>query len=519
MTARIAHPRFTADALETEAMTNATSPDPSRSNGPRSWSVALATIAFGLGGCTVGPDHRPRTAAELGMPERYSVPAAPDREDLTRWWTRFDDPVLGRLVEQAGLANLDIAQAVGRLRQAREGLLQSRSNLLPTISGSAGYNRSLNLVGGGTAVTLPDGSITTITRSAGGNFSAGLDARYQVGLFGEIRRTVESTRAQYEAAGFDQAAVLLTVQSEVARNYILARGLQAQIANARSSLLLQDDNLEIAGFRVRAGLVSSLDSEQARQQRAQTAAAIPQLDQQLNAALSRLGVLTAQAPGALKPELSAPRPIPTGPRTVSAGVPADTLRRRPDIRAAERQLAAATAEIGVAQAALYPALALTGNINTNAASLGGLGDAITGALFAGVTQAIFNGGRLRSQVRSARAGADIAFASYRATVLLALEDVENALAALASAQAREREFSIALDAATNFATLSRSQYRAGLTDFTTLAQAEAALFNALSGATQARADAATATVQLFSALGGGWDAAVTPVAPDQTGIR
>lgn len=497
-------------------MTNAISP-PCLLRAARVWGAVLPALAFA--GCTVGPDYRPRGAAELGVPERYSVPAAPEREDLKRWWTRFDDPVLGRLVEQAAVANLDIAQAVGRLRQAREGLVQSRANLLPTLNGSAGYNRQFNLIGGGTAVTLPDGTITTITRSAGANFSAGLDARYQVGLFGEVRRTVESTRAQYEAAGFDQAAVLLTVQSEVAQNYVIARGLQAQIANARSSLALQDDNLEIAGFRVQAGLATSLDVEQARQQRAQTAATIPQFEQQLNAALSRLGVLTAQAPGALKPELAAPRQIPTGPRVVGAGLPADTLRRRPDIRAAERQLAAATAEIGVAQAALYPALALSGNINTNSASLGNLGDAITGALFAGVTQAIFNGGRLRSQVRSARAGADIAFAAYRGTVLTALEDVENALAALASAQAREREFGVALDAANNFAVLSRSQYRAGLTDFTTLAQAEAALFNARNGATNARADAATATVQLFSALGGGWDAEVTPVAPERTGTR
>lgn len=321
---------------------------------------------------------------------------------------------------------------------------------------------------------------------------------------------MEATRARYEAAGFDQATILLTVQGEVAQNYVLARALQAQIANARASVALQDDNLEIAGFRVQAGLVSSLDVEQARQQRAQTAATIPQLEQQLNQALSRLGVLTAQAPGALKPELAAPRPIPTGPREVAAGIPADTLRRRPDVRAAERQLAAATAEIGVAQAALYPALAFSGNINTNSSSFGNLGEAITGSLFAGLTQAIFNGGRLRSQVRGARAAADVAFAAYRGTVLVALEDVENALVARRSAEAREREFAVALDAARNFALLSRSQYRAGLTDFTTLAQAEAALLSAQNGLTQARSDAAVATVQLFSALGGGWHPDTVP---------
>jgi NodT family efflux transporter outer membrane factor (OMF) lipoprotein len=472
-----------------------------------------------LAGCTVGPDYRPRSAAELGVPEGYSVAAAATPEDLTRWWNRFDDPLLGRLVEQARVANLDVAQAVARLRQARESLSQSRAGLLPTLSGSAGYQRNENLRGGGRAFTLPDGTVVDTGGGGSNSFTAGLSASYQVGIFGEVRRTVEASQAQYEAAGFDSAAVQISVQQEVARNYVLARLYQAQIANARASLALQDDNLEIAGFRVQAGLVSSLDVEQARGQRAQTAATIPSLEQQYNAAVSRLGVLTAQAPGAFKAELAAARPIPAGPAAIGAGIPADVLRRRPDVRASERSLAAATAQIGVATARLYPALSISGNINTNAQTIGGIGDAITGALFAGLTQAIFNGGRLRSQVRSSEAAAGAAFAAYRGTVLTALEDVENALQALASAQERERQFAIALDAANNAAMLNRSQYRSGLTDFTTLQQQEAALLNARNGAAQARSDAATATVALYTALGGGWDASVIPEAPTQTGTR
>ncbi|MFS0771891.1 efflux transporter outer membrane subunit [Sphingomonas sp. 1P08PE] len=469
-----------------------------------------------LAGCSVGPDYRPATPAELGVPVTWSVPAAPRREDLTHWWDRFDDPVLGQLVQQSATSNTDIAQAVARLRQAREALVQSRSSLLPTLSGSTGYQRNENLRGGGRSFTLPDGTVVDTGGGGTNSFSLGLSASYQVGIFGELRRTVEASRAQYEASGYDYASVLLTVESEVARNYVIARGLQAQIANARASLGLQDDNLEIAGFRVQAGLVSSLDSEQARSQRAQTAATIPSLEQQYNAAVSRLGVLTGQAPGALKPLLAAPRPIPNGPATVGAGIPAETLRQRPDVRAAERTLAAATAQIGVAKARLYPALAITGNINTNATSLSGIGDAITGGLFAGLTQAIFNGGRLRSQVRTQEAAADAALAAYKGTVLLALEDVENAVVALSTAQARAREFAIALDAANNSAILSRSQYRSGLTDFTTLNQQEAALLSARNGLTQARADAASALVALYVALGGGWDAATVPQAPPRT---
>lgn len=473
---------------------------------------ALLLLTAALAGCTIGPDYRPRTPAELGVPDAFSVPSAPRAEDLTRWWDRFDDPVLGRLVQQAAAGNTDIAQAVARLRQARESLRQDRSRLLPNVSGSAGYQRNENLRGGGRSFTLPDGTVVDTGGGGSNSFSLGLSANYQVGIFGEIRRTAEASDAEYQASGFDQAAVLLSVESETARNYVLARGLQAQIANARSSLALQNDNLEIAGFRVQAGLVSSLDQEQARVQRAQTAATIPSLEQQYNAAVSRIGVLTGQASGALKPELASPRPIPLAPAAIGIGIPADALRQRPDVRSAERALAAATARIGVAKAALYPALAISGSLNTNATSIGGIGEAITGALFAGLTQAIFNGGRLRSQVRGAEAAADVALAAYKGIVLTALEDIENAAVALTTAQAREREFTVALDAANLSAILSRSQYRSGLTDFTTLNQQEAALLNARNGLTQARTDAATAQVALFVALGGGWDATTIPTA-------
>lgn len=469
-----------------------------------------------LAGCSVGPDYRPKSAAELGAPDAWSVTASPTAEDLTRWWRNFDDPVLGQLVEQAAAANLDVAQAVARLRQAREALVISRSDLLPSLSGSAGYSRTETLRGGGTTVTLPDGTVTTTGGGGRSNFSAGLDASYQVDLFGGIRRGVEASRAQYEAAGFDYAGTLLSVQGEVARNYVLARAYQAQLENARASLAIQDDNLEIAGFRVQAGLVSSVDEEQARASRAQTAASIPQIEQQYNAAVSRIGVLTGQAPGALKPLLAPVKPIPRGPDTVGAGIPADVLRQRPDVRAAERNLAAATAQIGVAKAQLFPALGISGSLDSTAPNIGGLLDTITGGLFAGLSQAIFNGGRLNAQVRSSRAAADAAFAAYKQTVLLAFEDVENAIVALQTAQERERQFAIAYDAANASALLARSQYRAGLTDFTTLNSQEAALISARNGLVQARSDKATALIALYAALGGGWDASVTPTAPSRT---
>jgi outer membrane protein TolC len=189
------------------------------------------------------------------------------------------------------------------------------------------------------------------------------------------------------------------------------------------------------------------------------------------------------------------------------------LRQRPDVRAAERNLAAATAQIGVARAQLFPALNISGSLSANAGNVTDVLDTITGGLFASVSQAIFNGGRLNAQVRASRAAADGAFAAYKSTVLTALEDVENGIMALRSARERERLFAIAYDAASNSAILARSQYRSGLTDFTTLNTQEAALNAARNGLVQARSDKATALIALYGALGGGWDASVTPTAP------
>lgn len=458
----------------------------------------LTLIAVPLAGCTVGPDYRPRAASELGVPPGWSVAARQEaQEDLRQWWTAFNDPLLTRLVEASATRNLDVAQAVVRLRQAREALVQSRAALLPSVSAGGSASRSEPIRGSG-------------IQGGNSSFSLGADVDYQADLFGGVRRGVEASRAQLEASGYDYATVLISTQAEIARNYILARAAQAQLANARESLAIQDDNLEIAGFRVQAGLVSSLDQEQARAARAQTAASIPSIEASYNSAVSRLGVLTGQAPGALKGEMAAARPIPQGPSSIAVGIPTDTLRQRPDVRSAERSLAAAVAQIGVAQAQLYPQLSLGGSIDAGAGNIGNLFDVITGRIFANLAQMIFDAGRTRSQIRSAQAAANGALIAYRQTILSALEDVENAVVALQSAQAREREFAVALDAASNSAILSRSSYRAGLADFLTLSQSEASLISARNGLVQARSDKAAALIQLYLALGGGWDASVTP---------
>jgi NodT family efflux transporter outer membrane factor (OMF) lipoprotein len=468
--------------------------------------VPLLFLALTLQACAAGPDYHAPAAAVLGVPAGYTTPAgAPSgtAPDLPTWWHSFGDPELDKIVDLALKQNLDIAQAVSRLRQAREALVQSRAALLPSVTASAGYSRNISVQGQSFGSVTSSGIVNQ-------NYSLTGDASYQIDIFGANRRAAQASKRSYEASGYSLAQVQATIASEVARNYILARAAQANVAIAKGSLAIQDENLDIAGFRAQAGLVSSLDSEQARAQRAQTSAQVPSLEQAFDQAAHRLGVLTGQAPGTLVQELSATAPIPKGPDAVPVGVPADILRLRPDVRSAERSLAAATAQIGVAQAQLYPQLSIGGSIGSSASQINALTDIITGQVFGTLAQTIFDAGRAKSVVRTRRAAAEQAFASYKSTILTALEDVENALVALHTAQARQHDFEIALDASNNAAILARSQYRAGLTDITTLNTAETSLLSAQSGLSGAKSDQAQALVQLYLALGGGWDASAPP---------
>jgi NodT family efflux transporter outer membrane factor (OMF) lipoprotein len=461
---------------------------------PTSQVAAMVAMAALLGGCAVGPNYKAPPAASLSVPAHYTAPATEAATgDLSAWWTSFDDPLLTSLVAQATAGNLDIKMSEARLRQAREALIQSRATLFPALTGSGGVTRN-DAFGRDSAFAGPGRT----------QLSLGLDATWQADLFGGNRRSVEAARASADAALFNLAAVRTAVAGEVAANYISARLAQARLAIARDTLRTQDDNLSIAGWRVQAGLAPATDQEQARAQRAQTSASIPLLETSFHNAVNRLSVLTGQAPGALEQAMSTDAPIPVGPDGIAVGVPADTLRQRPDVRAAERQLAAATAEIGVAKAQLFPALSLTGSLGTAAANVGSLGNIFTSNLFAGLTQTIFNGGRLQSQVRSARAAADEAFANYKSVVLSGLEDAENALQSVRSSKEREAALIEARDASQAAAILARSQYRSGLTDFLTLLQSEQSLLSARDALASAQADRATAIVQLYLAVGGGW---------------
>lgn len=465
----------------------------------------ITGTALALSACASGPNYKAPPTATLGVPAEYSQGgSAPiDQAALATWWTRLNDPALTGLIDRAVASNLDIVQAQARLRQARESLRQANASFLPQVSGSGSGGRNYSSRGGGTRVV--DGVVVPTGEGKwSSSYSLGANASWQIDLFGELSRSAEAARADLAASGYDLANVRMTIIAELVTNYVQARQAQEQLRIARETQAVQQDNFDIARWRLQAGLVSSLDEQQARAQLAQTNATIPQLEASLRGSLNRIAVLTGQAPGEATRALETAAPIPTAASDIAIGIPADTLRQRPDVRSAERALAAATARIGVAQAQLYPSLGISGNIGTNATAITGLFDLITGSVFANVAQVIFDGGRLASQVRSQKAAADGAFAAYKQSVLLALEDVENAMASLTSARLRAAEFRTAFEASSNAAILARSQYQAGLIDFQTLSTSENTLLNARNSLAAAQADEVLAIAQLYNALGGGW---------------
>lgn len=471
------------------------------------YRLALMSVSMTmLSACAVGPDYRPPQTGALGVPAAYSQAAvAPiDEAALATWWTRLRDPTLSGLIDRAVASNLDIVQAQARLRQARESLIQTNADFLPQVSGTATGGRNYSSQDAGGRLDANGNPISGGGRNWSSSYSIRANASWQLDLFGELSRNREAARADLAASGYDLANVRMTIIAELVTNYVQARQTQEQLRIARESQAIQQDNFQIAQWRLQAGLVSSLDERQAQAQLAQTNATIPQLEASLRGSLNRIAVLTGQAPGEATRTLGTPAPLPAPSTQIAAGIPADTLRQRPDVRSAERALAAATARIGVAEAQLYPALSISGNIGTTSNAFSDLFTLVTGGIFGNLQQVIFDGGRLRSQLRSQRAATDAAFAAYKQSVLTALEDVENAMAQLTSARARKAEFSVAFQASNDAAILARSQYQAGLIDFQTLSNTETTLLNARNSLATAQGDEVRAVAQLYNALGGGW---------------
>ena len=451
-------------------------------------TVGFSSIALtGCAGMEAGLEPRP----PISVSSDWSIPISKASTDPVRYWTALGDPLLDGFVAQAIRNNRDLAQAASRVALARASVRASRASYLPSASASAGLQRDVG-----------DFADTDL------QVSIGADAQWEVDLFGRIRRDVDASRADLLAAGFSLGDLQRLIIGQVAQTTVSARALATQLAIARDTLRIQDENLQITEWRLQAGLVSSLDVEQARAQRAQTLATIPALERDLAQAGNTISILIGEPPGRARLALETAADIPTPPEVTGFQAPAEVLRLRPDVRQAEATLIADTARIDVARAQLLPLVRLTGSIGSASFGLDGLFDIVTGGLFAGVSQLLFDGGRTRAQIDSAEARAQASLAAWEQTILTALSDVESSDIALRKARERVDALTTALNAADSAAILARSQYQAGLIDFQTLLTAENQLLSARNALAATRAERANAFVALQQALGGGWDGSV-----------
>lgn len=465
---------------------------------PRVARCAVYMLVALLGACTVGPDYQPPVTQS---PDTWSAPlpdtqaaAETDAATLASWWQHFDDPLLERLVEHALTASPDLRSARARVREARAARAQTRAAWFPTLQ--AGFSRTQN-----------HASDATGRAQESRSYRSGLDVGWEIDLFGGTRRASEAAEADLQAARADLQAVRVSLAAEVALEYVNLRRLQEQLTIARHNLDTQAETAQIAQWRAMAGLASTLDAEQAISAREQTRARVPAIETSLAQSRHRLATLLADPGETILAELVTPGPVPLPRWQLAVGIPADTLRRRPDVRSAERRLAAANARIGVATAARFPSLSLSGTLGLQASSLAGLDahDADVWSLGSSLAATLFDGGRLRRETDIRTALQEQALASWENTVLGALEETGNALAALDGSEREREALNTAASAARNAALLARSQYEVGLIDFATLLLAERTRLDAENSLAAARADSAATMIQLYKALGGGWD--------------
>jgi NodT family efflux transporter outer membrane factor (OMF) lipoprotein len=412
--------------------------------------------------------------------------------DLSAWWTQFGDPVLPKLVERALLFNTNVTAAQARLRQARALRLLAEANLAPSVTG-----------GGSAQSSRVEG------REASEQYRVSLDAAWELDLWGGGAAGLRAAEAGVRASALTLAQVRVSVAAEVALTLLQLRGTQARKAIAQRNLASQFQTLRITQWRQEAGLVTQLDVEQARTAVEQVRAQLPLLAGSSAQAMNALAVLTGRAPGALHAKL-APSwgdavELPAAPTDLALAIPAEVLRQRADVLAAEQQLIAATERVEQADAERLPSLQLGGSIGLNALSLGALGSgAGVASLLASVSVPIFDAGRLQAQVRQQEAARDDAAAGYRAAVLAALQEVEDALVALNTTREQLSAQQAAATSARTAATLAELRYRSGLVDFQNVLQTQRTLLLAEDSLAGATTTLATDHVRLYKALGGGW---------------
>lgn len=453
----------------------------------------------------MGPDyHRPA----LDVPANWSE--APENSSSSQpaqaqWWLSFNDTELNSLIERAVQGNLDMQGAEARIRAARANLGIASASRWPTVSATGSYTR------GRESENVPSTTSTSVGRQSALEatksetlFHAGFDARWELDLFGGVRRSIELADANYQGSLHDRSGVILSLRAEVARNYIFLRASQQELAITRASLLTQQDSLHLIKARYQSGMATDLDAASAESQVDAIASRIPALESAYRQTVHRLGILLGLAPGGLSEELRAPGSIPTGPSSLPPGMPSDLLRQRPDILRAERQLAAATARLGVATADLYPKFSLLGALGLESRSGSDFFDGSSKFWSIGpsITWPIFQGGRIVANIEVRNAEQQEALINYRKTILVAYEEVENAVAAFRNEGERRRAISKTVGSDERAVALVTSLYKSGLTDFRNVLITQHTLFQSRIDLARSDAAVATALVALHKALGG-----------------
>ncbi len=475
----------------------------------RSFSVALVAVGLCvtiLGGCMVGPNFHPPQPTKVpnawvGVENTPATPsiATAGQQALTQWWRQFDDPTLITLVDEALKANLSLKIAETNLRAARATRGVVAGGLWPAVTASGGYQKYH------TAGVTPGNQAHNL-------YQAGFDAEWELDLFGGQRRNVESADANIQAAIENIRDAQVSLIAEVALNYIQLRGYQQEIVIAQSNLKSQEHTADIVHRNFKVGFSSALDAANADSDVATTESQIPVFEIEARQAIYALSVLLARPPGDLLEQLSPTANLPKVPMQVPAGLPSDLLRRRPDIREAEAQLHAATAQIGVATADFFPTFSLTGTLNWGSNLLRTLWNNANRSFAAGpsVTWPLFQGGAIVSNVRLQEALRDESFITYQQTVLAAFEDVENALIAFSREQQHHKFLSDAVSNDRKAVDLSSQLYIAGLTDFLNVEIAQRTLYSDENTLVQSETSIVTDLIALYKALGGGWES-VPPI--------
>jgi len=447
--------------------------------------------------CTLGPDYK---QPELDVPDVWQSRAVEGVKQgeatIQVWWERLGDPVLIDLLKRAQAANLDLAIAVARIRESRATYGISKSDWYPEV----------NVEGNAGAQELSESSFGPLGGKTVENYRVGVGMSWELDIFGRIRRSVESAGASFEATIEDYRDVLVVLLADVGFNYVDALTFQYRVDLAIENAEMQRDSLQLTQDRFNAGLTSALDVAQAESNLANTEAGIPRLESQLNASLNRIAVLLGENPGSVHDLLLGSSRIPRPAVEIVVGIPADVVRQRPDIRRAERELAAATALIGVAKADLYPRFSLTGFLGLDSGEIGDLldGDSVTWSVGLPFIGNLFDGGRRRGVVEVQWARTEQALSLYELTVLLALEEVENALVNLAKERTRRDRLARAVNASERSVELVRTQYRAGLTDFQNVLDSERSLTAQQDQLAESQGLVINNLILLYRALGGGW---------------